>query len=51
MKKKIGIIGGGIGGLMLAYSLSEDKNLDITIYEKGMDILDRKCPILEKKVK
>ena len=34
MKKKIGIIGGGIGGLMLAYSLSEDKNLDITIYEK-----------------
>lgn len=49
--KKVGIIGGGIGGLMLAYSLAEDKNLDITIYEKGMDILDRKCPILEKKVR
>lgn len=46
------IIGGGIGALMCAYRLSEKKpDLAIAILEKGSDIKNRKCPIVEKKVK
>lgn len=47
---KIGIIGGGISALMLAYRIiekSQDKK--IVIFEKGNALLDRKCPILMKK--
>jgi len=46
---KIGIIGGGIAGLMCAYGLSSDKDIDITIFEKGKDISKRSCPILMSK--
>ncbi len=48
---KIGIVGGGISGLMAAYRLVEkNPNVEVTIFEKGHDILNRKCPILTKKV-
>jgi uncharacterized FAD-dependent dehydrogenase len=42
------IIGGGIGGLMCAYSLAET-NLKVAIFEKGEDIKRRSCPIVEKR--
>ena len=48
---KVGIIGGGISGLMTAYRLIEkNPNVEVIIFEKGHDILNRKCPILTKKV-
>lgn len=47
--KKIGIIGGGISSLMCAYSLSKNKDIDITIYDKGHNISNRSCPILMSK--
>lgn len=48
---KIGIIGGGISGLMAAYKLAtSNKDLEIYIFEKGNDLKNRNCPILEKKV-
>lgn len=48
---KIGIIGGGISGLMAAYRLVEKSaDIEVVIMEKGNDILNRKCPILTKKV-
>jgi uncharacterized FAD-dependent dehydrogenase len=46
---KIGIIGGGISGLMAAYSLSQNPNIEIIIFEQGKDITQRECPILSKK--
>lgn len=46
---KVGIIGGGPAGLMAAYRLSENKDVSVTIYEKGNDIKDRTCPIVTKK--
>ena len=36
MKKKIIIIGGGIGGLTCATSLAETGNFDISIYESDI---------------
>lgn len=53
MKKyDIIIIGFGPAGAYAAYRLSKDnKNLSIAIFEKGKKIEDRKCPIVEKKVK
>lgn len=47
---RVGIIGGGISSLMAAYRLSENKNIDVVIYEKGEPLESRSCPILEKKV-
>lgn len=48
---KIGVIGGGISALMLTYRLVENSdNIEIAIFEKGNALLDRKCPILQKKV-
>ena len=45
------IIGGGIGGLMCAYRLSEKKpDMKILILERGKDLENRKCPILTGKV-
>lgn len=48
--RKIGIIGGGISGLMAAYKLLiEHDMLEVVIYEKGNDISQRNCPIVERK--
>ena len=45
------IIGGGIGGLMCAYRLSEeDPALKIVIFERGKSLEERSCPILAGKV-
>ncbi len=47
----VAIIGGGIGGIMAAYRLSEnDPALNICILEKGHAIEKRVCPIVSKKV-
>ena len=44
------IIGGGIGGLMCAWRLSEKKkDAKIIILERGADLENRSCPILSKK--
>ena len=49
--KSVGIIGGGISSLMAAYSLLKgSKNISVTIFERGNDLENRKCPILSKKV-
>lgn len=46
------IVGGGIGGLMCAYRLVEkDPSIRVLILERGKKLEDRKCPILEGKVK
>ena len=37
-KKKIAIIGGGIGGLSLAYFLARENNFDITIFERNKNV-------------
>lgn len=45
----VAIIGGGIGGLMAAYRLSEnDPSLSIALLEKGADLEHRRCPIVTK---
>ena len=47
----IAIIGGGIGGLMTAWRLTEcDPALSVCIIEKGHSIDKRTCPIVAKKV-
>ena len=49
--KKVGIVGGGISSLMAAYNLLKNsKEVEVTIFEKGHDLENRKCPILQKKV-
>ncbi|HHV65885.1 MAG TPA: NAD(P)/FAD-dependent oxidoreductase [Peptococcaceae bacterium] len=46
----IGIIGGGISGIMCAYELAQHKpDLEICIFEKGISILNRRCPLTENK--
>lgn len=44
------IIGGGIGGLMCAYRIIENKpDAKIILIEKGADLENRSCPIVAKK--
>ncbi|CDZ24679.1 FAD dependent oxidoreductase [[Clostridium] cellulosi] len=44
------IVGGGIGGLMCAYRIKENKpSASVLLIEKGADISQRHCPIIEKK--
>lgn len=53
MKKQydIVIIGGGIGGIMAAYRLTnENPSISVAIIEKGKDIQKRVCPIVTKSV-
>ncbi len=48
----IAIIGGGIGGIMAAYRLSQkDPSLSIALFEKGNPLSRRICPIITKKTK
>lgn len=47
---KVGIIGGGISGLMAAYSLSQNENIQTIILDQGNLLQDRSCPILQHKV-
>lgn len=43
----IAIIGGGIGGLMAAYRMIEERpSLKITLIEKGPDLRKRACPMV-----
>lgn len=44
----VAIIGGGIGGLMAAYTLTE-QNVKVALFERGHAIEARKCPIVQKK--
>ncbi|MBQ9624807.1 MAG: FAD-dependent oxidoreductase, partial [Clostridia bacterium] len=49
-KVDVAIIGGGIGGLMVAYGLLEkDSSLKIVIFDKGHPLEKRSCPIIEHK--
>ncbi len=53
MKKHydVAIIGGGIGGIMAAYRLVNEKpSISVAIIEKGKDIKKRVCPIVTKAV-
>ena len=47
--KKIAIIGSGPSGMFSALKLSENKELEIDIFEKGKDIRNRKCPLMAGK--
>ena len=47
----VAIVGGGIGGLMTAYRLTQnDPSLSVCLLEKGNPIEKRTCPIVTKKV-
>ncbi len=49
--KSVGIVGGGISALMAAYNLLKNSNdINVTIFEKGNNLENRKCPILQKQV-
>ena len=44
-------VGAGPAGIFNAYELNNlDPNLKILLVDKGLDIFNRKCPILEKKI-
>ncbi len=54
MKEKydVIIVGAGPAGLMCAYEISEkNPKLNVLLLDKGNDIYNRKCPILNKKIK
>ena len=46
------VVGGGPTGIFTAYELMKKQpNLKVLLIDKGHDIDDRKCPILQKKIK
>ena len=46
------IVGAGPAGIFTSYELVEkNPDLQVLLIDKGLDIYDRKCPILEKKIK
>lgn len=49
MKKKVLIVGAGPAGLFAAYRLSTSGKFDVTIFEKGYLIENRRCPAIENK--
>ncbi|MFV0424041.1 MAG: NAD(P)/FAD-dependent oxidoreductase [Bacilli bacterium] len=45
------IVGAGPAGIFTAYELAlKSPNLNVLLLDKGLNIYDRKCPILEKKI-
>ena len=49
--KKVGIVGGGISSLMATYNfLKSSKDFEVTVFERGNSLENRKCPILQKQV-
>jgi len=40
---RVGIIGGGLGGLTLAQLLVDKPNIQVTVYERNQDSVDRLC--------
>ncbi len=47
----VAIIGGGIGGLMTAYEITNNRpDLKIILFESGKTLKDRACPIVTGKV-
>ena len=45
------VVGAGPAGVMVCYELIEkEPNLRVLLVDKGLNIYDRKCPILEKKI-
>ena len=45
------IVGAGPAGIFASYELIEKQpNLKVLLIDKGLNIYDRKCPILEKKI-
>jgi len=46
------IVGGGPTGIFTAYELMEkDPTKSVLLIDKGLDIYNRTCPILQKKIK
>ena len=44
------IVGAGPAGIFTAYELVEKSNLKVLLVDKGLDIYQRRCPILEGKI-
>ncbi|KAF8866380.1 FAD/NAD(P)-binding domain-containing protein [Acephala macrosclerotiorum] len=40
---RVGVIGGGIAGLTFAQLLHDTPSVKVTVYEKGVDVVDRLC--------
>lgn len=40
---RVGVIGGGISGLTFAQLLHDTPSVKVTVYEKGVDVVDRLC--------